>query len=165
MCSSDLSAPPQSPVRSGRSGLDKNRSPKRTRSPLPKVPHKNLPKRPYDCTMEENEAIVKAQTDQWFANLKKKKPKTAEFPDTPEEKGAVFKMLKTLEQPSPMLTPDYERSIRKSVEANKQRSKSSSASQKSVLQLGEQKKQSCPPAQSVFQYRGGVEQTCGRHRS
>ena len=54
-------------------------------------------------------------------------------------------MLKTLEQPPPRLTPDYDRSIRKSAETNKQRSNSSSASGKSVPQLGEQKNQSCPP--------------------
>ena len=56
-------------------------------------------------------------------------------------------MLKTLEQPPPRLTPDYDRQIRKSVQANKERSKSSSASGKgkSVPQLGEQKNQSCPP--------------------
>ena len=142
-----------------------NRSPKRRRSPLPKVSHKNLLKRPYDCTVEENEAIVKAKTEQWFANLEKKKPKAAEFPDTPEEKAAVLKMLKTLEQPPPKLTPDYECSILKSVQANKWRSKKDSASRKSVAQLGEQQKTIVPPAQSVFQYRGGVEQTCGRHRS
>ena len=53
--------------------------------------------------------IVKAKTEQWFANLKKK-PKAPEFPDTPKEKAAIFKMLKTLEQPPPKLTPDYERS-------------------------------------------------------
>ena len=80
--------------------------------------------------------IVKAQMEQWFANLKKK-PKAPEFPNTPEEKAAVFKMLKTFEHPPLKLTPDYERSIRKSVEVNKQRSKSSSANRKSVPQLGE----------------------------
>ena len=54
-------------------------------------------------------------------------------------------MLKTLEQPPPKLTPDYERSILKSVQANNRRAKSSSANRKSVAQLGEQEKQSCPP--------------------
>ena len=92
---------------------------------------------PYDYTEEENAAIANAQHKEWFASLKK--PKAAEFPSTPEEKAAIFKMLKTLEQPLPRLTPDYDRSIRKSVQANKQRSKISSASGKSVPQLGEQK--------------------------
>ena len=81
---------------------------------------------------------------QWFANLKKK-PKAPEFPVTPEENGVVFKMLKALEQPPPRLTPHYDRSIRKSAEANKRRPKSSSASRKLVPQLGEQKNQSSPP--------------------
>ena len=62
-----------------------NRSPKRRRSPLPKVPHKNLPKRPYDYTVEENKAIAKGETDKWFANLKVTKAKAAEFP-TPQKK-------------------------------------------------------------------------------
>ena len=95
--------------------------------------------------MEENKAIVNAETEQWFANLKIKKPKATEFPNTPEEKAAVFKMLKTLEQPPPKLTSDYERSILKSVQANKRRPKNGSASKKSIAQLGEQQKQSCPP--------------------
>ena len=101
--------------------------------------------RPYDRTVEENAAVVNAQHQEWLASLKK--PKAAEFPSTPEEKAAIVKMLKTLEQPPPRLTPDYDRQIRKSVQANKQRSKSSSASGKgkSVPQLGEQKNQSCPP--------------------
>ena len=96
--------------------------------------------RPYDRTVEENAADVNAQHQEWLASLKK--PKAAEFPSTPAEKAAVFKMLKTLEQPPPRLTPDYDRQIRKSVQANKERSKSSSASGKgkSVPQLGEQKK-------------------------
>ena len=64
-------------------------------------------------------AIVKAQTEQWFANLKIKKPKAAEFPNTPEEKAAVLKMLKTLQQPPPKLIPDYERFILKSVQDRK----------------------------------------------
>ena len=99
--------------------------------------------RPYDYTEEKNAAIANAQHKEWLASLEK--PKATEFPSTPEEKAAVFKMLKTLEQPPPRLTPDYDRSIRKSVQANKERSKSSSASGKSVPQVGEQKNQSCPP--------------------
>ena len=72
-------------------------------------------------------------------------------------------MLKNLEQPPPRLSSDYERSIRKSHEANKERSKSSSASRKSVAQLGEQKNQSCPPLKvfsdtEVRSSKGAVEQ-------
>ena len=120
---------------------------KRKRSPIPAVPHKNLPKRPYDYTDEETDVIAKNQYKDWLAN--QKKPKAPEFPATSEEKAAVFKMLKTLEQPPPILIPDYDRSIRKSAEANRQRSKSSSASGKSVPQLGEQKNQSCPPLKVI----------------
>ena len=42
-------------------------SPKRKLSPLPKVPHKNLPIRPYDHTEEENTAIAKAEKEAHFA--------------------------------------------------------------------------------------------------
>ena len=61
------------------------RSPKRKRSPLPKVLHKNLPMRPYDYTVEENAAMATAQHKEWLASLKK--PTAAEFPSTPEEKS------------------------------------------------------------------------------
>ena len=94
-------------------------------------------KRPYDRTPDENAVYAQAEKDAWFANLKIKKPKATEFPNTPEEKAAVFKMLKTLEQPPPKLTSDYERSILKSVQANKRRPKNGSASKKSIAQLGE----------------------------
>ena len=53
--------------------------------------------------------------------------------------------LKTLKQPPPKLTPDYDRSILKSAQANKRQSKKDSAIRKTVAQLGEQQKQSCPP--------------------
>ena len=95
--------------------------------------------------MDENKAIAKGETDKWFANLKVKKAKAAEFPDTPEEKAAVSKMLKTLKQPPPKLTPDYDRSILKSAQENKRQPKKDSAIRKTVAQLGEQQKQSCPP--------------------
>ena len=67
--------------------------------------------------------IAKGETDKWFANLKEKKPKAPEFPDTPEEKAAVSKMLKTLKQPPSKLTPDYDRSILKSAQENKRQPK------------------------------------------
>ena len=73
--------------------------------------------------VEENKAIVNAETEQWFANLKVKKAKAPEFPDTPEEKAAVSKMLKTRKQPPPKLTPDYDRSILKSAQENKRQPK------------------------------------------
>ena len=43
------------------------------------------------------------------------------------------------------MTSDYDRSIIKSHNANVQWSRSSSASGKTISQLGEQKNQSCPP--------------------
>ncbi|KAI4982282.1 hypothetical protein ZWY2020_022774 [Hordeum vulgare] len=46
-------------------------SPKRKLSPLPKVPHDNLPIRPYDRTPEENARIAKEQHD---AQMKRKEP-------------------------------------------------------------------------------------------
>jgi hypothetical protein len=55
-------------------------------------------------------------------------------------------MLKTLHQPEPRLSSDYDRSILKSHNATKMRSRSSSASEKLVPHLGEQKN-SCPPLQ------------------
>jgi hypothetical protein len=54
-------------------------------------------------------------------------------------------MLKTLHQPEPRLISDYDRDILKSHNVAK-RSRSSSASRKSVPQLGEQKN-SCAPLQ------------------
>ena len=55
-----------------------------------------------------------------------------------------------MNNPHQKLTPDYERSILKSVQANKQRSKKDSASRKSVAQLGEHQKQSWPPLKVFF---------------
>ena len=128
-------------------GSKGNRSPKRKRSPLPKVPHQNLKKRAWDYSEEENRVIAQTEYEQWKANLKK--PKEPDFPSTPEDLARVNKMLKAFEQPPPRLTPDYDRSILKSAKAKEQRLKSSSASGKSVAQLGQQKNQSknqsCPP--------------------
>jgi hypothetical protein len=45
--------------------------------PLPRVP-KVPPKRPYDYTPEENEAIAKEHLKNFFANLKKKQPEQPE---------------------------------------------------------------------------------------
>ena len=111
-------------------------------SPLPTVPHKNLPKRPYDCTPEETEQIANAEYQEWWTN-RGKKPQEPKFPNTPEEKAAAFKMLKNLENPPPRLSGDYDRSILKAVRRKKL--KSTATSGRSVPQLGEQKKQSIPP--------------------
>jgi hypothetical protein len=132
-------------------------------SPLPKVPHQNMKKRPYDYSAEENKAIADIEYKKWKAGLGKKKPKETEFPSTPEEHAACVKMVKNLQQPPPILTPDYDRSIIKSAEAQQQRLKSSSAPRSTVPQLGEQKNQSCPPLK-VFSHtevgssRGAAEQ-------
>jgi hypothetical protein len=57
----------------------------------------------------------------------------------------VTNFVKNLSKPKPELPSDYERQIKKS--DAKQRSGSSSAPQKTVPQLGEQKNKSCPPLQ------------------
>ena len=100
--------------------------------------------RPYDYTPEETEQIANAEYQEWWAT-RGKKPQEPKFPNTPEEKGAAFKMLKNLENPPPRLSADYDRSILKAAAAKRQKSKSSAGSGKSVFQLGEQKKQSIPP--------------------
>jgi hypothetical protein len=101
------------------------------------------PKRPYDYTPEENAAIVQEKSKNFFENLKKKR--TEQSAKQPPLDLKVLKMLKTLHQPEPRLISDYDRNILKSHNAPK-RSTSSSASGKSVPQLGEQKN-SCPPLQ------------------
>jgi hypothetical protein len=119
--------------------MSRNRSPIRREEPLLRVP-KVPPKRPYNYTPEENEAIVKEQSKNFFANLKKNQPEQLAL-----DLDKVLKMLKTLHQPEPRLISDYNRNILKSHNAAK-RSRSSSASGKSVPQLGEQKNL-CPPLQ------------------
>ena len=52
------------------------RSPKQKRSPLPKVPHPNLPIIPYDHTPEENDRITKEHKD---AQMQKKNPSPARY--------------------------------------------------------------------------------------
>ena len=106
-----------------------------------------MQKRPWDYSAEENKKRADAQYQQWLADMaNKKKPTEPEFPVTPEDHAACVKMVKTLAQPPPTLSADYERSILKSAEAKEQRLKSTSKSSgKSVAQLGQQKNQSCPP--------------------
>ena len=128
--------------------MRRKRSPKRKQEPLPKVP-KVPPKRAYDCTEEEIAAIVDAETTAFFAKLRR--PKEPEFPSTKEEKAKVLKMLKTLHQPEPKLSSDYERSILKSHAAQKASKSSTDASEKSIAQLEEQAKQSCAPLKVISQ--------------
>jgi hypothetical protein len=108
--------------------MSRNRSSIHRQEPLPKVP-KIPAKRPYNCTPEENAVIVNEKVKNFFA---KKKP---EPPALDPKK--VQKMLKTLHQPEPRLSSDYERSILKSYNTTKVRSRGSSASEKLVPQLGE----------------------------
>jgi hypothetical protein len=73
--------------------------------PLPKVPTLP-PKRPYDFTPEEIEAMVKEKSKNFTTNLKKKQLEHPELPALDPEK--VRKMLRTLHQPEPRLSSDYE---------------------------------------------------------
>src|SRR4051812_5727543 len=59
-------------------------------------------------------------------------------------------MLKTLHQPEPKLSSDYERSILKSHAAQQASKSSTDVSEKSVAQLGEQAKQSCAPLKVIY---------------
>ena len=114
------SPPPRSPSPKPRSpsdqGTSKRRrttaSPKRRLSPLPKVPHPNLPKLPCHCTPEETVENAKADYEAWKKS-KEKAPKEPYFPNTEEDKGRALKMVKTLYQPEPSLIPDYDRFILK----------------------------------------------------
>jgi hypothetical protein len=70
----------------------KRRSPpKRKLSPLPKVPHVNLPIRPYDRTPEENARIAK---EHYNAQMKKKEPEPR--PEYTEKQKEYAKYLLTL---------------------------------------------------------------------
>ena len=72
------SSPPPMPAKENRRKRTKQQcSPKRKMSPLPKVPHKNLPIRPYDRTEKENAAIAKAEKEAHFA--KKPEPMPAVY--------------------------------------------------------------------------------------
>jgi hypothetical protein len=66
-------------------------SPKHKLSPLPKVPHANLPIRPYDHTPEENARIAKEHYD---AQMKKNEPEP--HPKYTEKQKAYAKYLLTL---------------------------------------------------------------------
>ena len=138
-----------SPPKKSDQGSSKRRrtaSPKRQRSPLPKVPHANLTKLPYHYTPEETQQIAKGQYEAWKS--REKAPKEPDFPDTEEDKARALKMVKTLYQPEPRLTPDYERFIQKAHDEKERSKKSTSGSGKcgkSVDQLGQQKNQSIPP--------------------
>jgi hypothetical protein len=85
--------------------------------------------------------MVKEKSKNLCANLKKKQPEQQPALDPKK----VLKMPKTLHQPGPRLISDYDCNILKSHNVAK-RSRSSSASGKSVPQFEEQKNP-CPPLQ------------------
>jgi hypothetical protein len=126
------------------------RSPKRQLSPLPRVPHKNLPIRAYDRTDEENAAIAKAEKD---AHFQKKKPEP-DPPVTKKQKAYAHDFLNTPSQYVLHHKPDdYLRTLQKQVKQSKsstsasgsKSSTSASGKRSDVPQLGEQAKQSIPP--------------------
>jgi hypothetical protein len=97
-----------------------------------------LPILPWNRSDEENKRISQAEVKQHFA------PKRAE----PREKldpAVVSKFVDNLSNPESPLRSDYDRQIIKA--DARQQSGSSRAPQKTVPQLGEQKKQSCSPLQ------------------
>ena len=131
--------------------ISKRRSPpKRKLSPLPKVPHANLPIRPYDRTPEENARIAKEHHD---AQMKKKEPEPR--PEYTEKQIAFAKYFTTLPSQYDLhhKPDDYTRTLQKEVKKSRSRasasgSKSSSTTSKKksdVPQLGQQAKQSIPP--------------------
>jgi hypothetical protein len=65
--------------------------PKQKLLPLPKVPHPNLPIKPYDCTPEEIARITKEHYD---AHMKKKEPKP--HPEYTKKQKEYTKYLLTL---------------------------------------------------------------------
>jgi hypothetical protein len=112
--------------------------PKRKLSPLPKVPHLNLPSRPYDHTPEENARIAKEHYD---AQMKKKEPEPRPEYTLPSQYDLHHK------------PDDYLRTLQKEGKKSRSRtrasgSKSSTSTSKKrsdVPQLGQQAKQSIPP--------------------
>ena len=103
----------------------KRNSPKQKLLPLPKVPHKNLPIRPYDRTDEEIAAIAKAEKDAHFA--KKKTEPTPVYTEKQIAWGVDF--LSTKSQYELHHKPDdYARQLQK--EAAKNNSKKSASGSK-----------------------------------
>src|SRR3954466_390477 len=121
------------------SSISSKKSPKRKRSPLPKVPHQNMKKLPGEMTPEELEVSAKMTYEKWKIDVAtKKKPIEPLFPRTPEDHAACAKLKKKLHNPIP-LTSHYKRSITKSAEAKERRVG------KEIAQLGLQKEQSIEP--------------------
>ena len=96
-----------------------------------------LAKLPYEMTDEETKLVVAADVK---CQLAPKRPEPKEKIDP----KVVKHFVGLLERPPPSPPSDYDRSIIKSHNENVKRSRSSSASGKTIPQLGEQKNQSCP---------------------
>jgi hypothetical protein len=101
-------------------------SPKHKLSPLPKVPHANLPIRPYDRTSEENARIAKEHSN---AQIKKKEPEPR--PEYTDKQIAYAKYLLTLSSQYDLhhRPDDYTRALQK--EGKKNRSRASASGSKS----------------------------------
>src|ERR1041385_6852906 len=126
-------------TRRGTSSISSKKSPKRKRSPRPKVPHQNMKKLPGEMTPEDLEVSAKMSYEKWkIAVANKKKLIEPLFPRTPEDHAACVELKNKLHNPIP-LTSDYERSITKSAEAKERRVG------KEIAQLGLQKEQSIEP--------------------
>ena len=113
------SPPPRQPSPSTAGTMRGKRSSKHKRSPLPKVPHKNLPIRPYDRTEAENAAEVAAYNKTFFA------PKKPEQKPVYDEKTKKWRKS-FLEQPSQIsmnLQSDYGRELSKLARAQSEHDK------------------------------------------
>jgi hypothetical protein len=124
--------------------------PKRKLSPLPKVPHPNLPIRPYDHTSKENAGIAKEHYD---TQIKKKKPEPRS--EYTEKQKDYAKYLLTLPSQYDLhhKPDDYLRTLQKegkksrsSTSASRRKSSKSASNKRSdIPQLRQQAKQSIPP--------------------
>ena len=124
-------SPPQPPISTKR-----RRSPKRQMSPLPRVPHKNLPIRPYDRTDEETDMIVKAEC---VAQLQKKKPEPAPV-YTEKQKAYALSFLNTKSQYDLHHKPDdYRRTLQKEVKKSKSSRSASGSKSSSQSATGKRK--------------------------
>ena len=131
-------------------------SPKRKLSPLPKVPHKNLPIRPYDRTKEENAAIAKAEKEAHFAKktepappvyIEKKKGWARGFVTTPRQYDLHHKPDNYL----CILQKESSKSKSSKSTASGSRSSARGERRRDVPQLGQQARQSIPPLNVVFE--------------
>ena len=121
-----------------------------------------LSKRPYDMTVEENEAKCQAQVRAHFG------PKPPPPPKEKVPEHVIDHFIRMAQPPAPKhVDSDYERQIKKSYQAQKKKESSSSSSssqaaakksRKTVPQLGEQAVQSIPPLIVPTQVSTGADQ-------